>query len=119
MRQHPPETAADLERRFICNRSRGNRLGAVRTFVPPETFHQINGALLSEYPFRPTCGVKAHAQGIGPDRSRMAAVNVDCLEGVDPRSLDSIATDGASAQGHQPPVWLMKRLTLPATFWRE
>lgn len=100
------ETKADLDHTFICNCSRCKRLGMVLAFVPRQDFHLINDGPVSEYLFNkmvihhlfcPTCGVEAYARGIGPDGLEMVAVNVNCLDGVDPRSLNSIAIDGASA----------------------
>jgi hypothetical protein len=100
------EADADLDHTVICNCSRCQRLGAVLTFVPPEQFTLKSGEdNLSEYLFRDgkiqhlfckNCGIQGFAYGSKPDGSQMVAINVNCLEGVDPRALSSYAHDGAA-----------------------
>ncbi|QFQ86401.1 GFA family protein [Paracoccus kondratievae] len=96
---------ADLERTFTCNCSRCKRMGFVLTFVSREDFHLVNDGPVTEYLFNrqqihhrfcPTCGVEAYAFGKGPDGSDVVAVNVNCLDGINPRALASQAVDGAS-----------------------
>ena len=45
--------------------------------------------------FCPTCGIEAYALG-EKDGEAVVAVNVNCLDGVDPRALDSYHYDGAA-----------------------
>ncbi|MGR3373465.1 GFA family protein [Pseudooceanicola nanhaiensis] len=111
---------------MICNCSRCRRLGAVLAFTPLEGgFRLERGAeAVSEYRFNTgtiqhlfcaTCGIRSHSVGQMPDGTRMAGVNVNCLEGVDARALSPKLHDGASFQArssgafgtrpHQPPSW--------------
>ena len=47
--------------------------------------------------FCTTCGVQSFSFASGPDGTEMVAINVNCLDGVDPRSLPFKTHDGASA----------------------
>jgi hypothetical protein len=42
------------------------------------------------------CGVASFARGTGPDGSAMIAVNVRCLDDVDPAALSPMPFDGRS-----------------------
>lgn len=95
---------ADLDQTVTCNCSRCRRLGLVLTFVPREALVIEKDGPTTEYRFNkhaiahrfcPTCGVEPFAFG-EQDGQQMAAINVNCLEGVDPRALDSKPVDGAS-----------------------
>jgi hypothetical protein len=46
--------------------------------------------------FCPACGCAPFGFGTGPDGKAMAAVNVRCLEGVEPSSLKIMPFDGRS-----------------------
>lgn len=48
--------------------------------------------------FCKTCGIESFAYGAMPDGTEMVAVNVNCLEGVDPRAIAATAqaVDGRS-----------------------
>ena len=95
---------ADLDRSFTCNCSRCRRLGSVLTFVPraalsfdrdgPTTEYRFHAEAIA-HRFCPTCGIEAYALG-EQNGQAMAAINVNCLDGVDARTLDSQAVDGAS-----------------------
>ena len=90
-----------------CNCSMCRRRGGLLWFAPREAFAlSMAEDDLATYTFHkhalkhhfcPTCGIESYARGIGPDGMEMVAVNVNCLEGVNPRSLNSQAVDGASA----------------------
>lgn len=99
------EVDADLDTTFTCNCSRCQRIGAVLTFVPQDQFRLTRNGPVTEYLFNkmvvhhrfcPTCGVESYATGTGPEGKQMIAVNVNCLEGVDPRALSSRHIDGAA-----------------------
>ncbi len=94
---------ADLDQSFTCNCSRCQKIGAVLTFVESGEFRLIEDGPVSEYLFNkmvihhlfcPTCGVESYAVGKGPDGDDMIAVNVTCLDDVDPRALKSHHIDG-------------------------
>jgi hypothetical protein len=94
----------DLEQTVTCNCSRCQRLGAVLCFTPAAKFYlQRGGDALSEYLFNTkkikhqfckVCGIETFAYGEGSDGKPIVAVNVNCVEGVDPRSLSSAHYDG-------------------------
>lgn len=99
------EVEADLDQTFTCNCSRCKRLALVLAFVPAADFRLTRDGPVTEYLFNkqvihhrfcPVCGVESYALGKGPDGADMVAVNVNCLEGVDPRALDSKAVNGAA-----------------------
>jgi len=98
--------STDLENTLTCNCSRCQRMGFVLTFAPVQNFELRSGEdALTEYRFNSrtiahlfcrTCGVESFARGKMPDGSAVIAVNVNCLEGVDPRALKSQHFDGRS-----------------------
>lgn len=96
----------DLENTITCNCSRCQRMGFVLAFTAPEQFQlKSGGDQLTEYLFNKkairhlfckTCGVESFAYGKMPDGTETVAINVNCLSGVNPRSLDSKHVDGKS-----------------------
>ncbi|MFB2550071.1 GFA family protein [Ensifer soli] len=101
------EADVDLDQTVICNCLRCQRLGAVLAFAPRDRFTLLSGAeSLSAYTFNrhkiqhlfcKTCGIQGFSYATAPDGREMAAVNANCLDGVDPRALHPQAYDGASA----------------------
>lgn len=101
------EVDVDIETSITCNCSRCQRMGFVLAFAPRDAFVLTAGEdNLTEYRFNKkaiqhlfcsTCGVESFAYGSMPDGSPIAAINVNCLEGVDPRALSPQQVDGASA----------------------
>lgn len=100
------EVEVDLDNTITCNCSRCQKLGFVLAFTPRDSFELKSGANdLTEYLFNKkqirhlfckTCGVESFAYGQMPDGSPTAAINVNCLDGVNPRELDSTHMDGKS-----------------------
>ncbi len=98
------DVEVDLGNTMTCNCSRCQRLGFVLAFTPAGNFELTSGAdAVTEYRFASqtirhlfcrTCGVESYAEGSAPDGSQVIAVNVNCLEGVDPRALESQHVDG-------------------------
>lgn len=96
----------DLDQTITCNCSRCQKLGSVLSFTPVESFNLSQGeAMLTEYLFNKrairhlfckVCGIESFAYAKAPDGREMAAVNANCLEGVEPRSLKSHHYDGRS-----------------------
>ena len=97
----------DLEAPVIaCNCSHCRRKGFLLAFVQPDAFDLKKGReALSEYRFNKeqiahlfcaTCGVQSFAEGKTAAGASMVAVNVRCLEGVDPDVLTLQKVDGAS-----------------------
>lgn len=96
----------DLDPAVICNCSRCRRLGSVLAFAPRVAFTLLSGERdLSEYRFNTRtirhlfcrhCGIESFAYGTMPDGTETVAVNANCLDGVDVRSLKVQFYDGAS-----------------------
>lgn len=99
------EAEIDLNQTITCNCSRCRRLGSVLAFTSRGGFRLTSDGETVEYLFNrhqiqhrfcATCGIEPFAYGTGPDGKEMVAVNVNCLDGVDARALDSRPVDGAS-----------------------
>lgn len=100
------EATAALDKVISCNCSRCARLGWLLSFVPASQFRLLSGAdVLTEYRFNTktiahlfcrVCGIEPFARGKRPDGAEMVALNVRCLEGVDPDSLAVEKVDGRS-----------------------
>src|SRR5690606_20379524 len=88
----------DLAQPITCNCSYCSRRGSALAFTPAGNFTLEKGEeRLTEYRFNTktiqhlfcsVCGIESFARGQMPDGTRMVAVNVPCLEGVD---LDTLA----------------------------
>ncbi|HET9903724.1 MAG TPA: GFA family protein [Xanthobacteraceae bacterium] len=95
----------DIGELITCNCSRCGRLGLLLAFAPAEKFTLLSGAdALTDYQFNKkivhhlfcaTCGVESFARGKRPsDGADMVAINVRCLDGVDPESFPVKKVDG-------------------------
>jgi hypothetical protein len=81
------------------------RAGAMLQFVPPDKFTLEKGEdNLTDYRFNThrihhvfckTCGIKSFARGEGPN-GPMVAINVRCLEDVDPFKVPTKQYEGRS-----------------------
>ncbi len=101
------EVDVDISEPIACTCSRCRRLGSLLAFAPISDFKLLSGAdAMTDYQFNKhvlhhlfcaTCGIQTHALGTGRDGSEMVAINVNCLDGVDPRSLPFKTYDGASS----------------------
>ena len=98
------EVTADLDKTISCNCSRCSKLGAILTFAPAQNFALLSGeSELTDYQFNKkvvhhlfcsTCGIESFARGEMPDGTPTVAVNVRCLDGVDPTTLSPKPVDG-------------------------
>lgn len=98
------EVDLDISQPIACNCSRCQALGSLLAFTPRDKFVLLSGQdALTEYRFNThkiahlfckTCGIESFALGEMPDGTATAAVNVNCLDGVDPRSLSPRHYDG-------------------------
>lgn len=96
----------DIDQAVTCNCSRCKPMGFVLAFAPRDKFvlnagedattHYSFNTGTIDHRFCSTCGVESFAFGTMPDGVEMAAINVNCLEGVDPRALDPKQVDGKS-----------------------
>ena len=100
------EVDVSLEAPITCNCSRCERLGVTLAFAPATAFTLLKGAdAMTEYRFASekiqhlfctTCGVQSFSRATAPDGTDGIAINVNCLDGVDPRALETTHYDGAS-----------------------
>jgi hypothetical protein len=100
------EVDVDIASPITCNCSRCRRLGSVLAFAPRAAFTLLRGeADLSEYTFNRQvirhqfcriCGIEPFAYGALPDGTPMAAINLNCLDGVDARALPAHQHNGAA-----------------------
>lgn len=101
------EVETDLSSVIECNCSHCSKKGFLLSFTPASNFRLLSGQdALTEYRFNKkqiahlfcrTCGVQSFAAGAMPDGSEVRGVNVRCLEGVEPASLQITPVDGRSA----------------------
>jgi len=97
---------SDLSQVVECNCSICSKHGLLVTFAAADKFSLLSGAQdLSEYRFNKhrihhqhcrTCGVETFAYGTGKDGSKMVAVNVRTLDGIDLAALTRTPFDGKS-----------------------
>lgn len=100
------EVDADLTKAAVCNCSLCAKAGWMLTFAPAGRFKLIVGAdNLTDYQFNKkmihhlfckTCGVRSFSRGSAPDGRELVAVNIRCLDGVDPDAIDARKIDGRS-----------------------
>lgn len=100
------EFTADLSGAMECNCSICAKRGALWAFAKPEQVKLLKGdTVLSDYQFGQkrihhlfcdNCGVGSYSRGTGPDGNVSYAINVRCLEGVDPSKLTITPFDGKS-----------------------
>jgi hypothetical protein len=98
------EATFELGEVLACNCSRCGRLGSLLAFMPKDAFKLVSGdGTTTEYQFNKhnihhlfcaTCGIQSFAHGKGPGGVEMVAVNVRCLDGVEPESLKVKHVDG-------------------------
>ncbi|MGH7033074.1 MAG: GFA family protein [Stellaceae bacterium] len=100
------EADGELEQAMECNCSHCSRKGYLLWFLPREklklltpesamTAYGFNKHAIS-HRFCPRCGCAPLAFGDKPAGVATAAVNVRCLEGVDPKALKIVPVDGRS-----------------------
>ena len=98
------EVAADIGEVMACNCSRCGRMGFLLAFAPAQDFKLLAGEeATTEYRFNKhvihhlfcaTCGVQSFARGQRPDGAEVVAINVRCLDDVDPDSFAVKKVDG-------------------------
>jgi hypothetical protein len=100
------DAEADIQSVMECNCSICGRTGWRLAFVPATRFHLKSGNdELTDYQFGKmhlhhlfcsVCGVRPFSRGAAPDGTETVAVNVRCLEGVDPDAFEVKHFDGKS-----------------------
>lgn len=98
------QVSADLGKVFGCNCSICMKRGALWAFTGSEQFELKAGAEeLSDYQFNKkvihhlfcrNCGVGSFSRGKAPDGRELVAINVRCLDGIDPNTLQITPIDG-------------------------
>ena len=81
-----------------------SKKGTILGFATPENFKLVKGeSALSKYQFHKkvlhhsfckSCGVTPFINGKNPKGEEMYAINLRCLEGVDPHKLEIALVDG-------------------------
>lgn len=100
------EVEGELESALACNCSICSRKGSLLWFVPRASFtlltpeeetasYSFNRHRI-RHRFCGTCGIHPYAEGKSPAGDPMAAINVRCLEGVDPDAVPVKRFDGRS-----------------------
>jgi hypothetical protein len=100
------EVDGDIESVLQCNCSICSRRGYLLWFVPREHLRLTTPAGdLATYTFNkrriqhhfcPVCGCAPFGEGASEKTGKQAAVNVRCLDGVDPSTLKIVPFDGRS-----------------------
>jgi hypothetical protein len=81
-----------------CNCSICGRKGAIMHFIPQSSFtlktprddmksYRFNKHVIDHH-FCPECGIAPFSEGNDPKGNKMVAVNLRCVEGIDPRALN-------------------------------
>jgi hypothetical protein len=98
------EVEGELKSVLSCNCSLCAKKGSLLWFVPRNQFklltpesgaatYTFNNGII-KHRFCPACGIHPFAYGVDPKGNEMAAINVRCLEDVDPAKLPVKEFDG-------------------------
>ena len=98
------EVEGEMQGALSCNCSICRRKGALLWFVPRERLslrtpeehlatYRFNKHVIKHH-FCPTCGIHPFGEGVGPQGQAMAAINIRCLDDVDPDTLPLSHFDG-------------------------
>src|SRR5882724_6368442 len=98
------QVTADLSRVISFNCSICQKRGLLLAFSAPDQFSVTAGLSgFSDYQFGkktihhvfcPSCGIESFARGVAPNGTEMVAINVRCLDDVDPAALTVTPFDG-------------------------
>lgn len=93
-----------IEQAMSCNCSMCRRKGSLLAFIPATDFTlQSGGELLTDYQFNKhvlhhlfcrSCGVTSFVRGAKPDGTAMIALNVRCIDDIDPDKIKVMHFDG-------------------------
>lgn len=100
------EVEGDFERVMSCNCSICSRKGSMLWFVPRQSMqlfsapeaaatYTFNNHLI-KHRFCRTCGIHPYGEGTDPDGNDVAAINIRCLDDVEPDSVPVDHFDGRS-----------------------
>ncbi len=98
--------SAPISEAMSCNCSYCRRFGGLLTFIPAQNFKLTAGEdTLSDYQFGSKtihhlfcriCGIGSFGRGTMPDGTEMVALNVRCIDDIDPDGLTVTSFDGKS-----------------------
>lgn len=100
------EVEGEVDGALSCNCSMCRRRGSLLWFVPRDRLRVEDETALSTYTFNrhviqhrfcAACGIHAFGEGRDPKGNAMAAINIRCLEDIDPDSVPVQHYDGRSA----------------------
>ena len=96
------DTASGIE----CNCSYCTKAAPLLAFTSADRFTQTAGTdQTTDYRFNKqviahlfcaNCGISAFGRGTGPDGTEMAAINLRCVDGVDPAAVERTPFNGAA-----------------------
>ncbi len=98
------EAEGEIDGVLACNCSMCQRKGSLLWFIPrnaldlhadPESLgtYTFNKHAIKHH-FCRNCGIHLFAEAVGPDGRPMAAINVRCVEGIEPEALPVRRFDG-------------------------
>lgn len=100
------EVEMNLEKAISCNCSICMKRGSLLDFVPESNFKLLSeGDELNDYQFNKkaihhlfckSCGILSFSKATAPDGTKMVAINVRCLEGIDLSKIKIQEYDGRS-----------------------
>ena len=100
------EVEGELTGAMACNCSMCQRKGSLLWFVPRDKMKLLSGEdklvtykfnkHVIDHRFCPTCGIHSFAEGVDKQGNHMAAININCLEGVDIGKVPVKHVDGRS-----------------------
>jgi len=100
------EAEGELTQAISCNCSICSRKGTLLWFVPSANFtlltprsnittYTFNKHVI-KHQFCAVCGVQPFGEGVDPKGNAIIAVNIRCIEGIDPLTVPSHHYDGKS-----------------------
>lgn len=100
------EVEMNLKNAISCNCSVCMKRGSLLDFVPESQFTLKSGENeLQDYLFNKkvihhlfckTCGILSFGRGVAPDGTKVVAINLRCLEGIDLKTINIQEFDGRS-----------------------
>ena len=100
------EVEGTIDRAMSCNCSICQRKGSLLWFVPRDKLHLLtpeeNAATYTfnkhaiKHRFCAVCGIHPYAEASDKDGKPTAAINIRCLEGIEPDSIPVTPFDGRS-----------------------
>ena len=100
------EAQGDLKQALACNCSICSRKGTLLWFIPETDFtlltprsaittYMFNKHVI-KHQFCAVCGVQPFGEGDDPQGNNIIAVNIRCIEGIDPLAIPTKHYDGKS-----------------------